>query len=170
MAIPESKNELIEAINKNYALLIKKLMSVPAQKAFEPLMQGHVKGSTMSVAQLVSYLIGWGELVLSWHVQEEKGQEIIFPEVGFKWNELGQLAQKFYYDYKNINDYNALLRLLDKNKNDIIKLIEGFSNEALYEVTWYGKYTRGRMIQLNTSSPYKNASGRLTALLKKLGS
>ncbi|MCO6507043.1 MAG: ClbS/DfsB family four-helix bundle protein, partial [Snodgrassella sp.] len=107
--------------------------------------------------------------VLSWHVQEEKGQEIIFPEVGFKWNELGQLAQKFYYDYKNINDYNALLRLLDKNKNDIIKLIEGFSNEALYEVTWYGKYTRGRMIQLNTSSPYKNASGRLTALLKKLG-
>ncbi|PIT15329.1 MULTISPECIES: ClbS/DfsB family four-helix bundle protein [Snodgrassella] len=170
MAIPESKNELIVAINKNYSLLIKKLISIPAQKAFEPLMEGHVKGSTMSVAQLVSYLIGWGELVLSWHAQEEKGQEIIFPEVGFKWNELGQLAQKFYCDYKNINDYNALLRLLDKNKNDIIKLIEGFSDEALYGVAWCGKYTRGRMIQLNTSSPYKNASGRLAALLKKLGS
>jgi hypothetical protein len=65
MAVPESKNELIEAINKNYPLLIKKLMSVPAQKVFEPLMQGHVKGSAISAAQLVSCLIGWGALVLS---------------------------------------------------------------------------------------------------------
>ncbi|WP_373885671.1 ClbS/DfsB family four-helix bundle protein [Snodgrassella alvi] len=46
--------------------------------------------------------------------------------------------------------------------------MEGFSDEALYGVAWYGKYTRCRMIQLNTSSPYKNAAGRLTVLLKNL--
>jgi hypothetical protein len=169
MAIPESKSELIEAINKSYSLLLKKLISIPEQKAFEPLMNGHVKGSMMSVAQLVSYLIGWGELVLFWHAQEMKGQKVIFPEIGFKWNELGKLAQKFYQDYQDVTDYNSLLHLLGKNKDSIIELIDGFSNEDLYGIAWYGEYTRGRMIQLNTSSPYKNAASRLNTILKKLG-
>ncbi|KES10786.1 Protein of unknown function (DUF1706), partial [Snodgrassella alvi SCGC AB-598-P14] len=45
MAIPESKQELIEAINKNYILLTKKLAAVPEQKAYLPLMEGHAKGT-----------------------------------------------------------------------------------------------------------------------------
>ncbi|MDH8045884.1 colibactin self-protection protein ClbS, partial [Klebsiella pneumoniae] len=69
--------------------------SITPQLAFEPLLEGHAKGTTISVANLVSYLIGWGELVLHWHDQEAKGKTIIFPEEGFKWNELGRLAQKF---------------------------------------------------------------------------
>lgn len=169
MAVPESKSELIEAINKNYASLVKKLSAVPAEKAFQPLMEGHAKGTTMSPAQLVSYLIGWGELVLSWHVQEAHGHSIVFPEVGFKWNELGKLAQKFYQDYQNITDYKVLLQRLEKNKNDLIKLIEGFTNNDLYGSSWCEKYTRGRMIQLNTSSPYRNASGRIATFLKTIG-
>jgi hypothetical protein len=169
MAIPASKNELIEAINKNYALLAKKLAAVPAQKVFQPIMEGHAKGTTMSVAQLVSYLIGWGELVLSWHKKEAHGNEIVFPEVGFKWNELGKLAQKFYCDYQDINDYKVLLQRLENNKNEIIKLIEGLNDHDLYGTDWCEKYTRGRMIQLNTSSPYKNATGRLATLLKTIG-
>ncbi|OCG20196.1 hypothetical protein A9G22_10615 [Gilliamella sp. App2-1] len=170
MAIPESKSELIEAINKNYASLVKKLAAVPAQRVFQPIMEGHVKGTTMSVAQLVSYLIGWGELVLSWHVKEANGNEIVFPEVGFKWNEMGKLAQKFYLDYQDITDYKVLLQRLENNKNEIIKLIEGFSDDDLYGVGWCEKYTRGRMIQLNTASPYKNATGRLATLLKSIDS
>ena len=158
MAVPESKTELIEAINKNYASLVKKLSAVPAEKAFQPLMEGHAKGTTMSAAQLVSYLIGWGELVLSWHVQEAHGHSIVFPEVGFKWNELGKLAQKFYQDYQNITDYKVLLQRLEKNKNDL-----------LYGSGWCEKYTRGRMIQLNTSSPYRNARGRIATFLKTIG-
>ncbi|KES09456.1 Protein of unknown function (DUF1706), partial [Snodgrassella alvi SCGC AB-598-P14] len=46
-------------------------------------MEGHAKGTMMSAAQLVSYLIGWGELVLSWHKQEQSGQKIAFPEAGY---------------------------------------------------------------------------------------
>lgn len=166
MAVPESKGALIKAVNSNFALLMKKLADIPAKKAFEPLMPGHAKGSVMSVAQLVAYLIGWGELVLSWHAKEKQGLEIAFPEDGFKWNQLGLLAQKFYRDYAQITDYDALLMRLADNKRQIIALIDDFSDEALYGQPWYGKWTRGRMIQFNTASPYKNASGRLNALRK----
>ncbi|MCQ8856897.1 ClbS/DfsB family four-helix bundle protein, partial [Escherichia coli] len=43
----------------------------------------NVREGLISVANLVSYLIGWGELVLHWHDQEAKGKTIIFPEEGF---------------------------------------------------------------------------------------
>lgn len=59
MAIPESKSQLIEAINQIYTLLTKKLAAVPEQIAYQSLMEGHAKGTTMSAAQLVYYLIGW---------------------------------------------------------------------------------------------------------------
>ncbi|KES11140.1 Protein of unknown function (DUF1706), partial [Snodgrassella alvi SCGC AB-598-P14] len=47
------------------------------------LLTSYAKGTMMSAAQLVSYLIGWGELVLSWHKQEQSGQKIAFPEAGY---------------------------------------------------------------------------------------
>lgn len=164
MAVPQSKAELIQAINKNFARLEKKLQQVPAEVAFQPLLPGHVKHSVISVAQLVSYLIGWGELVLHWHQQEADGQTIAFPAAGYKWNQLGQLAQKFYQDYATITDYAELLQRLEQNKNQLLQLIEQFSDDKLYQQAWYGKWTRGRMIQFNTASPYSNAAGRLNKL------
>lgn len=169
MSVPESKAELIKAINGNFSLLNKKLESIEPQSAFKPLLEGHVKGTTMSVANLVAYLIGWGELVLHWHEQEANGKIIVFPEEGYKWNELGRLAQKFYGDYKHISDYETLLAYLRENKQQLLALIEHFSNEELYGQPWCGKWTRGRMIQFNTASPYKNASGRLNKLIKRGG-
>ena len=43
---------------------------------------------------------------------------------------------------------------LDKTTNEILKLIDGKTNAELYEIPWYGKWTFGKMIQLNTSSPF----------------
>ncbi|WP_034950721.1 colibactin self-protection protein ClbS [Erwinia oleae] len=168
MAVPESKDELIKAINSNFSLLNKKLESITPQLAFEPLLEGHTKGTTISVANLVSYLIGWGELVLHWHNQEAKGKTIIFPADGYKWNELGRLAQKFYRDYEDITEYEVLLARLKENKQQLVALIERFSNDELYGKPWYNKWTRGRMIQFNTASPYKNASGRINKLKKHI--
>lgn len=53
MAVPSSKEELIKAINSNFSLLNKKLESITPQLAFEPLLEGHAKGTTISVANLV---------------------------------------------------------------------------------------------------------------------
>ncbi len=78
MAVPSSKEELIKAINSNFSSLNKKLESITSQIAFKPLLEGYTKGTTISVANIVSYLIGWGELVLHWHDQEAKGKLSFF--------------------------------------------------------------------------------------------
>ena len=114
----------------------------------------------MSVSDLVAYLIGWGELVLKWNRKMDKNENVDFPETGYKWNELGKLAQKFYSDYENLN-YKLLLTKLDKVIGEILGLIKSISNADLYEKSWYNKWTQGKMIQFNTSSPYKNARSRI---------
>jgi len=160
MAIPKNKEELLNDIALTYSKLKKDLEQVPLHLSTLKEMEGHAKDTKMSPCNLVAYLVGWGELVLKWYDKSKKEEEIIFPDEGFKWNELGKLAQQFYSDYKE-DDYPTLLKKLDKTIQKIITIIEASDNEELYEIPFYKKYPLGRMIQLNTSSPYKNARSRI---------
>lgn len=160
MPVPVNKEELILAINTNYKKLKKELENIPIELTTLKDLEGHSKGTLMSINNLLSYLLGWQELVLKWNVKKQNKEEVDFPETGYKWNQLGKLAQKFYEDYKN-DDFNTLISKLDKRVEEILKLIENKSNEELYEISWYEKWTLGRMIQFNTSSSYANAKARI---------
>jgi len=160
MAIPKDKDELQKAIIDNYKKLKTELLSIPTDLTTIKELEGHSKNTLMSIDNLVAYLVGWGQLVLKWNDKKEKGLHVDFPETGFKWNELGQLAQKFYKDYEK-DDFKTLNEKLDKTTNEILKLIESKTNIELYELAWYDKWTFGKMIQLNTSSPFKNAKDRI---------
>ena len=129
-------------------------------KSNETTLEGHAKGTVMSVHNLVSYLLGWSELLLKWIEKDAKSERIDFPETGFKWNQLGELAQKFYADFHAV-PFDQLLRDFEVAKQKIIVFISNQTNKRLYGTPWYRQYTMGRMIQLNTSSPYSNARIRL---------
>ncbi len=160
MAVPKNKEELIQEIENSYVKLKQDLDTIPVELTKIKELEGHAKGTEMSVSNLVAYLIGWAELVLKWHIKKEKEEPVDFPETGYKWNELGKLAQKFYIDYETL-DYHELLGKLEKHINEILEIVKGKTNEELYEQPWYEKYTQGKMIQFNTSSPYKNARARV---------
>lgn len=168
MAVPTSKDELLKAIDLTFGKLIKELRGVPLSLVDEPSLEGHAKGTQMSVANLAAYLVGWNELVLKWLDRDAAGEPVDFPEAGFKWNELGRLAQKFYRDYEDV-PYPQLVERLAAAKARIVSLIEARSNDDLYSRPWYEKWTMGRMIQFNTASPYANARGRLRKWLKTKG-
>lgn len=165
MNIPTSKAELLEAICTQFDKLITDLAKVPICRGREKTLEGHAAGTTMSPADLVAYLLGWNELVLKWLERDDQGLPVDFPEIGFKWNELGRLAQKFYQDYHDLS-YPQLLNALEQVKQRLVDNIAARSNEELYGRAWYGKWTKGRMIQFNTSSPYANARGRIRKWLK----
>lgn len=160
MSIPTNKQELLQAVTANYGKLKKELEALPHALTDIKELEGHRKGTLMSVNNLLAYLIGWGELVLKWNSKKDRNEPVYFPETGYKWNELGRLAQKFYADYE-ARDFNSLTQKLDATVTAVTALIESKSNAALYETGWYEKWTLGRMIQFNTSSPYANAVARL---------
>ncbi|MTH47382.1 ClbS/DfsB family four-helix bundle protein [Intestinirhabdus alba] len=160
MSVPQTKSELLAAIDKNFSKLVGYLDAIPAELAVMKTMEGHAKGTQMSVHNLVSYLLGWNSLVIKWMVSDAQGAPVDFPETGYKWNQLGLLAQKFYADYDGLN-WSELQARLRSAKAEIVSLINQRSDEVLYGSPWYTKWTMGRMISFNTSSPYANANGRL---------
>ncbi|MEZ5782292.1 MAG: ClbS/DfsB family four-helix bundle protein [Rhizobiaceae bacterium] len=165
MTVPTNKDQLLKAIDLTFDKLIMDLSGVPLSRVDECGLEGHVKGTQMSVTNLVAYLVGWNELVLKWLDRDATGEPIDFPETGFKWNELGRLAQKFYRDYEGV-PFPQLIERLAAAKARIVSLIQVRDNDDLYGQPWYEKWTMGRMIQFNTSSPYVNARGRLRKWLK----
>ncbi|MCX5571313.1 MULTISPECIES: ClbS/DfsB family four-helix bundle protein [Kaistia] len=168
MAVPDGKDALLEAIDDAYARLMRELATIPADRTGEKTLDGHAKGTRMSVRDLVAYLTGWNELVLKWHTRRDAGEPVDFPETGYKWNQLGALAQKFYADYDGLS-FEQLLQRLAQAKDRLVALIERHDDAALYGTPWYESYTMGRMIQFNTSSPYANARGRLRTWKKANG-
>ncbi|KTA89790.1 hypothetical protein VO71_19335 [Aeromonas salmonicida subsp. smithia] len=131
MGIPQDKAELLLVIDTNFGKLLKALQAVPENRVQELAMEGHSKGTSMSVANLVAYLIGWNELVIKWIERDAAGLPVDFPETGFKWNELGRLAQKFYRDYEGLA-YPALLARLMAARARIVELIVTRSDDELY--------------------------------------
>jgi hypothetical protein len=85
------------------ALALRKKLARTSRDGLSACLDGHVAGSRMSVANLVSYLIGWGEQVLYWHRQEAAGEQIDFPAKGVNGMNWGSLR-------KNTTPITSILR------------------------------------------------------------
>lgn len=160
MSVPQTKAELLQEIDKNFSKLLTYLNTLSPELASDKSMEGHAKGTMMSIDDLVAYLLGWNALVVKWIRSDAEHQAVDFPETGYKWNQLGLLAQKFYSDYSHLSFHERIAGLRAVKEN-IVCLINERSDEVLYGSAWYGKWTMGRMISFNTSSPYANANGRI---------
>lgn len=167
MAVPASKDELLTAIRTEYARLRADLDRVPPDSARDLALPGHVKGTMMSPADLLAYLIGWNEQVLTWHDRRAAGLPDELPAADFGWSDLGALAQRFYRDHEG-EPWAALRARLDQAEQRIEALVLSRSEEELYGTPWYRTWTMGRMISLNTASPYRNARGRIRRWLRTL--
>lgn len=165
-SVPESKDELLTAIKSIFPKLMHDYRSVPASLTRKCEIEGNVKGTQISVCDTVAYLIGWGNLVLKWYSLKSQGLQVDFPDTGYKWNQLGLLAFSFHDQYRDWK-YEDLLSELDSTINELILLVASLSNEELYETAWYEKWTFGRMIQFNTSSPMKNMRTKIRRFNKK---
>ncbi|QUM84687.1 ClbS/DfsB family four-helix bundle protein [Moritella sp. 28] len=154
-SVPKNKDELELAINSIVPKLMADYRSIPESNTRKIGVEGNIKGTTISVSDTVAYLIGWGKLVLKWHHLKSQNQHVDFPETGYKWNQLGLLAECFHKEYHDWK-YDDLLVELESTVSDILLLISNLSNHELYGVAWYERWTLGRMIQFNTSSPMKN--------------
>lgn len=166
MAIPHDKESLIFQIKDHYQKLKLDLELIPNDKARLLGIKGNIKGTLVSVSDIVAYLIGWARLVRKWENQQANSLPIDFPEKDFKWNELGLLAQKFHQDFKDVG-YQNLLILLDQEVNLILQLIDSYNNQNLYHIPFYKHYPLGRMIQLNTSSPYKSNRSKIRKWMRE---
>ncbi|TNH04694.1 ClbS/DfsB family four-helix bundle protein [Testudinibacter sp. TR-2022] len=159
-SVPQNKTELLAAIQQAFDKILQEYRTFDLECARQLGVEGSSKGTKISVADTLAYLIGWQNLVLKWYCKKQRDEPIDFPESGYKWNELGKLANKFYQQYQNW-DYNDLLQEFITTSKALIDLVESLDNQQLYGESWYKQWTLGRMIQFNSSSPMKNMRNKI---------
>ena len=164
-SVPKNKEELQKSISVAFKKILADYSTIPPQISREIGVVGNVKGTEISVSDTISYLIGWGKLVLKWYDLKSKNQPVDFPETGYKWNELGQLAQHFHSEYHDWS-YDKLIKEFTATTDRILVLVESLDNQKLYGETWFEKYTLGKMIQFNTSSPMVNMRSKIRKFKK----
>jgi len=167
-SVPKNKQELEQAIQVSFNKILVDYSGIPKELSRILGVEGNVKGTEISVSDTLAYLIGWGELIIKWYRLTSSSQQPDFPETGYKWNELGRLAQSFHYEYRDWN-YDDLILEFKVTMNEVLSLIGSLNEHELYGVAWYEKYTLGKMIQFNTSSPMKNMRAKVRKFKKNNG-
>ncbi len=166
-SIPQNKAELTLAIQSIFEKLLLDYAQFPTEHSRTIGVQGNVANTQISVCDTLAYLIGWGKLVLKWQRLKSQSLAVDFPETGYQWNELGQLAEHFHAQYQGW-PYGKLIEEFQVTTKQILQLIDSLSNDELYAEAWYKKYTLGRMIQFNTSSPMKSTRSKIRKFNKAL--
>ena len=159
MPLPTSQQELLSRFDTAYHKLREEISRVPDELSRAPQLEGG-----MCLCELIAYQIGWGRLVLQWEALEQAGQAVEMPAPGFKWNQLGALAQSFYQ--RSQEDSAAqLLAQFDALASDLRAFIAASSDTFLFGVgqrQWAGaKWPVVKWLQVNTIAPYDSARAKL---------
>lgn len=165
-SIPTNKSELEASISIAFNKILADYSTIPNNVTRQLGVVGNVKGTEISVCDTLAYLIGWQKLVLKWVKLSNQSQTVDFPETGYKWNELGKLAQHFQFQYAQWS-YKDLLEEFTVVSKEVLKLIASLSDHQLYGEPWYKKYTLGKMIQFNTTSPMVNIRSKVRKFKKQ---
>ena len=88
------KQALLDTIEERYAKFRAEFTDIPEDKR-----ELLVEGVDKTPSEMLSYQLGWLNLLLSWDRDEVAGIEVETPAPGYKWNNLGGLYQSFYEQY-----------------------------------------------------------------------
>lgn len=164
MPIPSSKKELSETLTVEFKKLMDELQTIPSALTREKSIEGKI-----SVCDCLAYQIGWGRLLINWYQTGKKEQMPVLPCEGYRWNQLGALAEHFYRTHHK-DSYNKLMTEFTTVYKNIQQIISENSDKELYSLgvyNWTGdKWPLGRYINVNTSSPYKSARAKIRAWKK----
>lgn len=153
----QTKEELKDEIKKAYNKYILEFDNIPEQ-----LKDMRCDEVDRTPAENLAYQVGWTTLLLKWENDERNGLEVKTPSEHFKWNQLGQLYQWFTETYAH-NSLEMLKKTLDKNINEIYKMIDDMSDDDLFKPhrrKWADESTKTavwevyKFIHINTVAPF----------------
>ena len=165
----DNKSELIEAIKNNANLFIKEYSDIE-----ETSMNKIDEEIEYSPFQMLTFCIGWMDLVLAWEDEEQKGIQETTLATEWKWNDLGWLYQSFYDKYNNYS-LNELINFFNKKVESIVAFINNLSYEDLFEEdrrNWAKtngkKFSICRLVHLNTIANFKKFRGKIRKWKKNI--
>lgn len=155
MPLPTTKSELLEKLKQAYTKLDSEFDVVDSEREKLKDIEGNI-----SCCDVLSYQIGWANLLIGWEQQELKGKTPAMPAKGFKWNQLGDLAQ-YFYSQSSKKSLSKLRLEFNETYLKLVAWIESLTEQELFKSNqrkWTGdKWAIAKWIQVNTIAPYSSA-------------
>lgn len=168
MPLPTSKAEFLARFEQAAERLLTELAAVPDACWHAPVLD-----NGRSPADLLAYQIGWGRLLLAWEAEETAGRQPAMPAPGFKWNQLGALAQHFYQAAAGVSR-PALMAEFAALRRSLGEWLQGMDESTLLvpgQRRWAGdKWPLAKWVQVNTAAPYNAARTKLRRWAKTAAS
>lgn len=153
----ENKQALVREIEKTALLFIGEFAEI--READRDLL---VDGIDKTPAQMISYQLGWLDLVMEWDRDEAAGERVVTPSKNYQWNALGGLYRHFYDQYAS----HSLSQLEDEFKQEVstfIKWLGKFSEDELFVPggrKWASSTPSNwpiwKWVHINTVAPFKS--------------
>lgn len=123
-------------------------------------------------SEMLSYQLGWTDLLLSWEKRELAGEDVQTPSPDYKWNNLGGLYRDFYEKFGcySLSEQSAML---EENTNRICEWIADLSHDELFVpeqrkwATTNAKWPVYKWIHINTVAPFTNFRTKIRKWKKK---
>lgn len=151
-----SKEELIDEIIKRKELFINEFESIKENE--KDIIIDEVDRTP---AQMISYQLGWMNLILFWEDENKKGIDVKTPSKDYKWNNLGGLYEDFYKQYEKYS-LEGLIDEFNNSVDKIIDIVKNLSDEEFFESDkrqWASSTKSNwpiwKWIHINTVAPFK---------------
>ncbi len=157
MKVYTSKEELKNEIEKTAKLFVGEFDAINNEDK-----DVMVDSVDRTPSQMIAYQLGWIDLILHWESEEQKGNKVITPSPGYKWNNLGGLYKSFYEKYED-DSISDLIISFKKYVDRIFELIESYTDEELFNPggrKWSSSTPSNwpiyKWIHINTVAPFKS--------------
>lgn len=177
MARPKSKTELTEAANTQFAKIWESIESIPGsvqdfefsfgEDFFEKHSEAHWKRDK-NLRDVLVHLYEWHCLLLNWTKSNMNGENKPFLPEPYNWKNYGEMNIGFWEKHQKTT-FDEAVKMLRKSHSEVMDMIEGFSNEELFEKKhygWTGTSNLGSYCISATSSHYDWAIKKIKNQLK----
>ena len=153
MARPTTKTDLVQAASEQYAkmwILIEKMTEEEQAAAF--LFEDRDK----NLRDILVHLYEWHQLLLRWVESNQQGEAKPFLPAPYNWKTYPQMNVGFWEKHQG-TPYAAAKEMLAESHTQVMVLMEGFTNEALFakkHFSWTGTTTLGSYCVSATASHY----------------
>jgi hypothetical protein len=167
MPRPTTKQDLIDTANEQYEKLWKIIDAISAenQNANFPF-----EDRDKNLRDVLTHLYEWHQLLLNWVKANKNGEQKPFLPEPYNWKTYPNMNVELWKKHQN-TQYDKARKMLKDSHNEVIKLIETFSNDELFgrkHFTWTGTTTLGAYCISATSSHYDWAMKKIKKYVKML--
>lgn len=177
MARPTTKPDLIESANAQFDKLWKLIDSMPEEAQNAPFdfgddfLQKQKEAHwarDKNLRDVLVHLYEWHQLLINWINENQSGNTKPFLPEPYNWKTYGQMNVGFWEKHQN-TPYEKAKAMLKESHAGTMKLIEPFSNDALFSkafFSWTGTTTLGSYYVSATSSHYDWAMKKVKRHIK----